>query len=331
MTTRIKSIILAASAILIAMVNASTVSAESHISDFIKDGTMWISKTSSHPLNLNNDSDNLKEPYKTIRYISGTTVINGVEYMRLFGGFFQFFNEYEEDFSFENVSDTDSIDLWNMKGLFGPVYGNLLALLRIENGKIYIYNLDRKSENDLEEILYYDYNLQKGDIISIKDCNFYYNDLTVDRRKWDVKCVGKGTVTSCGNTFDLLYMSYETGIPGSGQYNESMPNACWIDCIGADNYMMSGSDNLRLGNPAHILFGNMELETMICDGKVVYRSSDFTEENITKPDFSNIGSLEGDEAAVGNSPVYSIDGTPAHPDSSGIKISNGKKYMTSGK
>ena len=326
-----KSIVLMTSAILLAFGQVSTASAESHISDFIKEGTMWISKTSSHSINLFTDYENLKEPYKTFRYIEGTTEINGVEYMRLFGGFFQFSSKYETDFSFENINETEPIDFWRMRGR-GATFDNLLALIRIEDGKIYVYNLAQKGANNPEEILYYDYNLQKGDIIRIKDCNFYNgHDLNSDRRIWNVKCIGKGTVTSCGNTFDLLYMSYETGSPGAGQYDERVPNACWIDCLGADNYMMSGSDNLRLGPPGHILFHNLELETMICDGKVVYRSSDFTDENITKPDFSNIESLEGDETAVGNSPVYSVDGTPARADSSGIRISNGKKYMTSGK
>ena len=334
MITRIRSIILAASAILIAMVNASTVSAESHISDFIKEGTIWLGKTSEKKVDLINTSPNFNcEKYpKPYRYINGTTVINGVEYMRLCGGIFLL--DQIDECSLKDIGEDQYITFQNLPGR-ANTYGSLLALIRVEDGKIYIYNMRRSCENEEEEILYYDFNMQAGDIRSIKDFNFYYDtdlDSNLNERRFhNVKCVGKGTVTSCGNTFDLLYMSYETGTPGAGQYDERVPHACWIDCIGADNHMMTGSDNLRLGAPLHVMYQDLDLETMICDGKVVYRSSDFTEENITKPDFSNIESLEGDGAALWNSQVYSVDGKPAHPDSSGIKISNGKKYITSGK
>ena len=306
--------------------------AKSKISDFIKDGTIWLGKTSEKATDFIQTTDQCESLYypKPYRMICGTTIINGVEYMRLCGGILLCNDKDQYLFEDENPDIPAIKDM-----ITGCDFGNLIALIRIEEGKMYVYNMRRANDNDEEEFLYYDFDMEEGDVREL-GCQGFYSTFVLSRGqqnvdKWEVKCIGKGSVTSCGNTFDLLYLDYK-GVLGA--YWEQ-PMFCMLDCIGTSSIypndmrirMFSGAENIPIAWEANpMMYPGLSLETMICDGKIVFKGSDFNEDNIVKPDFKNAEVLEtnGDKAI---SPIYSIDGTSTDATTPGIKISNGKKYI----
>lgn len=283
-------------AMMIAMLLSSiaTISATSKAADLIKDGTIWVgteyynSKTQTYE--------------REVGWIEGVTEVNGKNYFRLYDT-----KVYYEDngLVIKNINQLDAY------------MGTFNCLFRIEEGKVYVLNLIKTEDID-EEYLLFDFDMNEGDDSVIS--SYVFTNAFEIREKTlrnHVKCIGKGTVKSCGTTFDVLYLDYL-----DANY-EPKPCDFWVDGIG-NNYLWNGMKNIK-----HRATAGDDLDYVVCDGEIVYKTSDFIEENMTIPDFSKYNNVEGiDEEKTMPKTVYTIDGKKSNITDPGLKIVDGKKLLT---
>jgi hypothetical protein len=274
----------------------ATVSATSKVADLVKDGTMWVGEVQETAL----ASGQIKY-HRWISYIDGTSTINGKEYMRLYR---------------VKALSPDKDFLFTVPPI--SEIGHLGALLRVEDGKVYVLNLVKSDIPVGDEYLYYDFNIEEGDVCEVNTYVFYISyQSRFDTVVTHAKCLGRGTVKSCGNTYDVIYIDYL-----DANY-EPKPCDFWVDGIGS-NREWDG-----MGNIHKRTIGSGMIDYVVVDGEIVYKTSDFIEENMTIPDFSKYNNVEGiDEERAMPKTVYTIDGKKSNISDPGLKIVDGKKLLT---